>query len=404
MLLLVAIALGGTMACADAEEASRGPAVVVDTLAGGGLHARNPARGVWEATGTPPWRLEEVARIGRLEGDGPDVFGRIGSVVEDAAGRVWVTEPMAAELRVFDRTGAHVRTVGGKGQGPGEFEDPREMLVGPDGNVWVDDARLLRWEVFDTSGTRVAGHPGNSNLGGGIRFWTAEGQLLEANHRPGPEGSPSRRVLYRARTLTASGELVHADSILSPDIPEYEAVTFTQANGRYTMRQPLPLSHQPMAYPGPDGDFWVSEGGGRYVLRRERVTGDTVLIIERAFEPVPVSAEGRRQAEEELEPGEGMTSNDNSASRLPSFHPPFEDFFAATDSTLWVRRVVGEQQVFDVFDKEGRYLGVPETPGDAADLRIRYTTGEHMYAVVEDDLGVQSLVVFRIDREQPGGG
>ena len=27
--------------------------------------------------------LEEVARIGRLEGEGPDVFGRIGSVVED---------------------------------------------------------------------------------------------------------------------------------------------------------------------------------------------------------------------------------------------------------------------------------------------------------------------------------
>ena len=51
------------------------------------------------------------------------------------------------------------------------------------------------------------------------------------------------------------------------------------------------------AYPGPDGDFWVSEGGGTYVLRRERVTGDTVLIVERDFEPVAVSAEARRDAE-----------------------------------------------------------------------------------------------------------
>lgn len=394
--LLSSIVIATAAGCDDNVEMAAVPAITTDTLAGGGIHVRSRAAGVWAATGTSPWRLEEVARIGRAGGEGPDVFGRIGDVVEDRAGRSWVVDPMAAEVRVFDRSGEHVRTIGRKGQGPGEFESPRAIINGPDGNIWVDDARLFRWEVFDTSGRRVAGHRGNSNLGGGIRFWTADGQLLEANYQPPAESSTGRRVLYRARTLTPSGELEPADSVFSPAIPDYESVTFTSTG--LSMREPLPMAHLPAAYPGPDGDFWVTEGDGRYILRRQRVNGDTVLIIERDFKPVAVSAEARREAEEMLVPDEGMTGEDNAASRLPSVHPPFEDFFPATDSTLWVRRVVGDQQAFDVFDGAGRYLGEAESPFDPADLQVRHVTVEYMYGVIEDDLGVQSLVVLRIIR------
>ena len=53
MLLLTALVLGGVTACVDGEEAPPGPAIVTDTLEGGGLHVRNPAEGVWEATGNP---------------------------------------------------------------------------------------------------------------------------------------------------------------------------------------------------------------------------------------------------------------------------------------------------------------------------------------------------------------
>src|SRR5690606_18027452 len=109
---------------------------------GGAVHVRNPASGLWDAEPELRWRLVEEARIGRADGEGADVFGAIGSVVEDPLGRVWIVDRMAAELRVFDRNGTHVRTIGRKGSGPGEFETPAVVLNGPDGNIWVDDARL----------------------------------------------------------------------------------------------------------------------------------------------------------------------------------------------------------------------------------------------------------------------
>lgn len=56
-----------------------------------------------------------------------------------AEGEAWqLTEDLrissldAKELRVFDDTGRHVRTIGRPGQGPGEFEQPVRVDIGPD--------------------------------------------------------------------------------------------------------------------------------------------------------------------------------------------------------------------------------------------------------------------------------
>lgn len=390
-----------TAGCGADGGADASAGIVIDTLASGAVYVQNPADGIWDRAGEGHWRLVKELRIGRAVGEGPDVFGRIGSLVEDPLGRLWVADPMAAEIRVFGRDGSHVRSIGRKGEGPGEFQDPRAMLLGPDGNIWVDDARLLRWEVFDTAGVRVAGYPGKSNLGGGIRLWTADGRLLEANvhFTRAPGSRPESRAVYYGRRLEPDGSLEDVDSVLFPDLPPYDAVHFRRTgSSSYSIRQVLPLSHRPRAIVGADGDNWITDGGGTYTIRRQRMDGDTLLVIEREYEPVPVSTAALATAAEALVPPEGMLSDDNDADRLASVHPPFEDYFPATDGTLWVRRATADGQVFDVFDAEGRYLGVPELPMDAADLEPRLITHERVYAVVEDELEVQRILILRIER------
>lgn len=397
-LLLLAPLLGG---CAGdgAEEAL--PLAMIDTLPGGAIRVRNAAVGLWDSHPDRRWRLVEEVRIGRLDGTGPDVFGSIGSVAEDPLGRVWVVDPMAAEIRVFDQSGAHVRTIGRKGSGPGEFERPAVMLSGPDGNIWVDDARLRRWEVFDTAGVRVAGYSGNSNLGGGVRAWTADGVLLEANVHflPGGDISERRTNLY-ARRMGPDGSLVPADSLDFPVLPEGEMVRFEGAGDRpYTILQRLPLAHHARGLLTPQGEFWVADGGGAYAIRRQTAAGDTLLIIEREFEPIQASAHALEVAAEALVPPENMISDDNDPSRLPAVHPPFEDYFPATDGTLWVRRVFAPDSVgFDVFDAGGHYLGRPESALDVADLRVALITPQRIYAVGRDEMDVQSVVILRIEK------
>ena len=394
----------GVAACGGEVDGAAAGLVSVDTLPGGAVRVRNGATGVWGDSPERRWRLVEELRIGRPDGDGPEAFGRIGSIVEDPLGRVWVSDPMAAEIRVFDRSGAHVRTIGRKGEGPGEFQRPAVMLKGPDGNIWVDDTMLRRWEVFDSAGVRVAGHPTHSNVGGGVRAFTADGRLLEVNSHAVPGADiRTRRNNLSVRRLAADGTLLPEDSLEMPERPEGESVRFESSGDRqFAIIQRLPLAHHALAILTHAGEYWITDGGGAYSIRHQTAEGDTLLIVEREYEPVPASTSALEEAAEALVPPEGMTSTDNDRSRLPSTHPPFEDYFSAADGTLWVRRTIAPDSVgFDVFDSSGRYLGEPESAVDVSDLRIALITPERIYAVARDELEVESLLVLRIEKPRP---
>jgi hypothetical protein len=400
-LVLLLVLLPPLSACSRDDAAATTALAIVDTLPGGAVRVRNSPIGVWDVEPSRRWRLVEEVRIGRTEGEGPDVFGSIGSMVEDPLGRVWIVDPMAAEVRVFNARGAHVRTVGGKGSGPGEFQRPAVMLTGPDGNIWIDDTRMRRWEVFDTAGNRVAGHRTNSNVGGGVRAWTDDGRLLEVNAHSVPGGDRfAMRANLAVRRLNADGTFSPEDSLDAPVLPEGERVHFVGSGERqYTVIRRLPLAHHPRSLLARNGDYWIGDGGGSYTIRREKAGGDTLLIIEREYEPIPASDDVLALAAEELLPPENMTSSDNDRSRLPDVRPPFEDYFAATDGTLWVRRAFAADSVgFDVFAADGRYLGMPESSVDVTDLRIALVTPERIYAVARDELDVESVLVLRIER------
>lgn len=66
----------------------------------------------------PELQLVEELRIGVAEGSGPESFGRIAGLETDPEGRIYVADGLAYEIRVFDRTGRHLLSFGGKGRGP----------------------------------------------------------------------------------------------------------------------------------------------------------------------------------------------------------------------------------------------------------------------------------------------
>lgn len=124
-----------------------------------------------------------------------------------------------------------------------------------------------------------------------------------------------------------------------------------------------------------------------------------MLVIERSYEPVPVPKEALQEALQELRAPDGMTSNDNDADRLPDVYPPFGDFFPSTDSTLWVLRdLSGDAMGLDVFQPDGQYLGQVDTPVNLRRLTIRLITHDRIYATETDDLGVQRVLILRIER------
>jgi DNA-binding beta-propeller fold protein YncE len=80
-------------------------------------------------------------------------------------------------VEVFSLKGDHLRTLGGRGEGNGQFNFPAHLAVAPDGRLFVSDMLNFRVQVFDPEGQFLssfgqigAGGPGYFDKAKGIAF------------------------------------------------------------------------------------------------------------------------------------------------------------------------------------------------------------------------------------------
>jgi hypothetical protein len=66
--------------------------------------------------GAPTREVRIDLEIGSADGDGPDVFGRIGGLLELDDGRILVSDMLANEIRVFSAGGEHLFSFGREGE------------------------------------------------------------------------------------------------------------------------------------------------------------------------------------------------------------------------------------------------------------------------------------------------
>ena len=404
--LVPVAALGGALACGDRTRAVDPSGPSFDTLANGSVLVTNPIQGVWDRNPAERWRLVEGLRIGSRDDSGPEAFGQVGAIVEDAGGRVWVADMQTNQIQVFDATGGHVRTVGRTGEGPGEFERIGPAFPGPDDQIWVEDIELARFEVFDTAGVRIAGHRSPSRLRGGWRHWTPDGRFLVADIETSSDGADNH--FLRILRLGPEGDLIEAGRMEPPEEltsqGTQDPIVFEYSEG-YRIEQIAPFARTTELANGRAGDWWLLCGlcGARsYDLIRLDQDGDTLLTIRRHYEPAAIPDSARQEALSSLQMySEGATVTPRlSVDLIPREYPPFEGFMVAADGTLWLRNRVADGRVgFDVFDADGRLLGRPRVPAGIERMRVGTVTGRSVYAVDYDEVGVNYVVRLDIERE-----
>lgn len=387
MALLVAVM---PLACGGDDPGGTG----AEPLPEGVERVVSPTQGVWAPE--EAWRLTEELRIGRVQGQGPDVWSSVGAMAVDSAGRMFVLDNETQEIRVFGPGGEHVRTFGREGEGPGEVTMGAALLLSPGGDLWVFDARGQRFTVFDTTGTYLRSHPVRSTrFLQGHRF-AHDGTFLQF---VGLErGGETEVVLVRGR-VKPDGALAPVDTLSVPGLPSVDRTLLrSEQGGVPSIRMAtLPFLPEPHRVLDPRGFVWTTAVDGSYRLIRHELGGGPDLVVERAYEPVPVTAEERAAA---LEPFEEA---DFDESRVPDVHPPFEELHVAGSGHLWVwRRAAAERVAWDVFGPAGRYLGELEPHlEDDGRFRLLTVTSDAVYGTWRDRLDVTYVV--RLGLERPGG-
>jgi hypothetical protein len=92
-------------------------------------------------------------------------FGRVKGIAVDERQRVYVFDVLASTVRVFDKAGRHIRNIGRKGGGPGEFSRPHGSSTTNASNaiaishdtLFVIDRSL---QAFDTAGNYLSSSRG----------------------------------------------------------------------------------------------------------------------------------------------------------------------------------------------------------------------------------------------------
>lgn len=390
--LLSLAALLALSACGD--RASGAPdRFAVDTLDGGVVLVSNPEAGAWGAA--PAWKAAEDLRIGAADGDPAYLLAAPMALEVDALGRIWVLDQQTRELKVFGADGKHVRTVGRKGAGPGEFADPVGLVWAPDGTLWVFDPANARFSMFDTTGAFVRSHLRDASSA--TMPWPGAFDRAGRLYEPVAVGVPGdeKTVLLRY----AAG-MTRADTLA---LPAFERDEFVHTRGNVENRVPVPFSPELVWSVDRDGRLW-SGVSDRYRIRVSEPGGDTVRVIQRAGAAAPV-AQADVDAAEELVKAFTDQGGIVDLDRMPKTKPAFQSIRFDDRGYAWVRpsQPAGvKETAFDVFEPEGRYLGRVSIPAELFDMVPVVIRGGALYTVVLSDMGIPQVVRYRLDgRDTP---
>jgi sugar lactone lactonase YvrE len=377
----------------------------IDTLPGGAVRVRNPEVGAWDSASA--WRAELQTRIGLIDGADPYVFGEVVAFTTDAAGRIYVLDRQANELRVFGPDGAHLRTLGGDGEGPGEFRNPIGMEWSPDSRLWVADPSNDRYTAFDTAGQLIATH--RREIGGWGLPWKGAfdraGRLYESTSVRDPAGEPKGVYIRHA----VDDRVVPLDTFPLPTPTEQgleeKLAPFhieTTVGNNY-MQVPY-APKMVWSFDGRDG-IW-SAVNDHYRLSLQNLPGDTLRVVEKRSRPVPVTPAERADAEKRVsnwaKPGfnQGSRISDPpDLSRIPRFKPAFQELIVDDRGYLWVMQTAhgdGAGTALDVLDPSGRYLGTLNLDLELAAFPPPRIVGDRLLGVVRDELDVPTVVVYRL--------
>jgi hypothetical protein len=133
--------------------ASAGSGQVIENVDGVRV-VHNVSGGKWG--GNPKVKLELVRKIGDIDTEDENVaFNHPSDVAVDKEGNVYVLDTGNARIQKFGPDGKYLSTIGGKGQGPGEFMLPDGIDFDRNGNLVVADSAQSRIKLVIDGGRDV---------------------------------------------------------------------------------------------------------------------------------------------------------------------------------------------------------------------------------------------------------
>jgi hypothetical protein len=364
----------------------------------------NASQGLW--TESEAWTLEEELRIGGLGGELPYQFGQVGTIAVDSKGQLLVSDVHAQEVRVFSEAGTYLRSVGRPGSGPGELGmGASVVLLSPGDTLLVPDVRNRRMDRFGPDGESLASAPLRPEEGRPLRYnLNATGGMTVQLRPVGLQDGPEPDTMDAVVVIEPSGLM--GDTLLripTGGLLGGRGITYFTPEPWWDVTDSLTVLY------GMNHEYRIGYFDRQGSLRR---------IVSMPSEPKTITDRDIRAFFAYLDrawldagvPPSRLAANHQRVS-FAEFLPVFASFHTGYQGSLWVQPVqapgeLSDEEIelynfiedfgsteWDVFDREGRFLGNVAMPYR---FTPRYFIGEKIYGVARDDLDVQYVVRLRV--------
>ena len=359
--------------------------------------------GPWTVGAEPEFVIGGTGAAESLEDPAPLVWS-IWGLARLSDGRVLVHSGGSEMVMLFEPSGELSTVIGRKGEGPGEYIRPQHIQLLPGDTIAVWDYQFTRVNYFDPAGTLV-GHR-TLDIGTVIaKTRTDRESPPESIRIPLPDGSMIVQRGLLDYSLPKLGEIRrHPREYLRIDtayaVHSFGWWQYDESLGRSSNSYSswLPFAARSLVAAG-GNPLWVYiTNGDRYEIHQHSPDGILRRIFRRDADRIPITAEQYQQALTtmfDLNPHHDWSTYEQERAAAPprEYHPPINDLRVDTRGYLWVSEPRSGQ--WSVFDTEGKWLGMVETPGGHVGWIDENTI---LLVKVDPTTHVQRIEGYRLER------
>ena len=358
------------------------------------------------------WMLsaQPVFVLGDADGDAAESFHGISGVHTLSDGSIVVADRATSELRVFSREGDHLRTLGGRGGGPGEFSLIAAMDVLPGDSMVVVDLGTRRVVLLDENGDEVGviqmSLPGAAGGGPFVPLGSlSDGSFIMAEYPPSRRllGLPPGEKRDTLHFVRWSMRTRVADTVGS--FPGHQSYVHNGSSHWILFGASSPAAvGRSSFYVGSNETFDI----GQY-----DIAGNPVRRIRRTVPERRVSSADVRAARDEADRRRQRAEVSARAAPTPirmqmpatpptlqhrETYPAFDRLLVDRMENLWVRHYLAPAdtlQTWSAFDRTGRFQSEVQVPREVEVETIDSTT---LLGTVVDSLDIEYVRVYKLIR------
>jgi hypothetical protein len=328
--------------------------------------------------GKPVFSLAENLVISGSEDQEEWMFQDIGTLDVDGEGNIFVLDVNAGNIKVFDPNGEHLRVVGNKGEGPGEFGMPVNVVLSPQKEIVVYDMGRRSLVFLDMEGHYLKRLTASMFLFSGPAV-TSDGSMVASFTIPGD---------------TLMTELKKFDADLKPvltfaSLPMGEPPVIDAFIARS-------LSNLRWGVTSAEEVIWGNILNTAYELNIYDQEGNLKRKIMKEYDAIPISSSEQERLMEEW--FKDVPGRDQWDLVFPKIYPPFESFTLDDEGRIYVRTFEepeeGEGFYYEVFDPEGRYITKVHIDLNSSAMRFKWG---NLYTIEEDVEGFKSVKRYNVN-------